>query len=75
MAVIIIVIAAVNSAIAAFYYFKVVRLMYLVPEETPEKIPYPLPLTLALGLLLIGTFAVGLAPSVFIKAVQTALFV
>jgi proton-translocating NADH-quinone oxidoreductase chain N len=65
--------AALNSAVAAFYYFKVVRVMYLVPAESVEPIPQPLPLTLALSLMLLGTVAMGIAPVPFIHFVQQAL--
>lgn len=65
--------AAVNSAAAAFYYFKVVRLMYLVPAENREPLGASLPLWTALWIVLIGTVAMGVFPSPFISFVRQAL--
>ena len=67
--------AALNSAVAAFYYFKVVRMMYLVPAASDEPVPSPAPLTLALCLMLAGVFAIGLAPAPFIAFVKQMLLV
>ena len=65
--------AAINSAIAAFYYFKVVRFMYLTPPATEETISHPAPLTWALWLMMIGVLAMGLAPSPFIAYIKGIL--
>lgn len=65
--------AAVNSALAAFYYFKVVRLMYLVPAKDREPLTAPLPLLIALWMVLIGTVAMGVFPNPFISFVRQAL--
>jgi NADH-quinone oxidoreductase subunit N len=67
------VVAAVNSAVAAFYYFKVVRLVYLVPPTSREPIPQPAFLLAALVLTLAGTLAMGIFPAPFIQFVQRAL--
>ena len=67
--------AAINSAIAAFYYFRIVRVMYLVPATAEEAIPHPFSLRLALGLMLAGTMVMGLAPAPFITFVKQVLFI
>ncbi|HXV27591.1 MAG TPA: NADH-quinone oxidoreductase subunit N [bacterium] len=67
--------AALNSAVAAFYYFKVVRLMYLVPATSEERITHPFSLSFALLLMLAGTFAMGLAPVPFISFVKQTLLI
>ncbi|MBI4115912.1 MAG: NADH-quinone oxidoreductase subunit N [Candidatus Omnitrophica bacterium] len=67
------VVAALNSAVAAFYYFKVVRLMYLVPAETKEPLDHPIPLFLALIITLAGIIVMGVWPSPFIEFVSRAL--
>jgi len=66
--------AALNSAIAAYYYFRIVRVMYLVPSTETTAMPQPLPLMLALCLMLIGTILLGIIPAPFIDFVQTSLF-
>ena len=62
--------AAVNSAVAAYYYFKVVRVMYLVPSLETQPIVQPAPLTLALCLMLAGVMVFGILPSPLIALVK-----
>ncbi|MBI4368333.1 MAG: NADH-quinone oxidoreductase subunit N, partial [Candidatus Omnitrophica bacterium] len=51
---------ALNSAVAAYYYFKVVRAMYLVPATDLNKLNNPLPIKIAVTLTLAGVFLIGL---------------
>lgn len=67
--------AALNSAVAAFYYFKVVRLMYLVSPASKEPIVHPAPLAAALFLMLLGTFVMGIVPVPFITWVKQMLLI
>jgi proton-translocating NADH-quinone oxidoreductase chain N len=63
------IIAAVNSVIAAYYYFRVVRLMYLAPATGPA---FPSPskaLTAALWVLFLGVLAMGIFPGFFITRI------
>ncbi|MBN1688231.1 MAG: NADH-quinone oxidoreductase subunit N [Candidatus Omnitrophica bacterium] len=64
--------AALNSAVAAYYYFKVIRIMYLVePTEWDQgPLPQPVSLKIALGLTLAGTVLIGLFPAPFITWIQ-----
>ncbi|HNV85471.1 MAG TPA: NADH-quinone oxidoreductase subunit N [Candidatus Omnitrophota bacterium] len=57
------VIAAVNSAIAAFYYFKVVKEMYLTEpaDSVPAERPFPAVLATAIAFLAIA--AIGIFPA------------
>ncbi len=57
------VVAAVNSAIALFYYMKVVKAMYLDPSPAGAP-PMPRSRTIRLALILctVGLFVVGLLP-------------
>jgi len=65
--------AAINSAVAGYYYFKVIRMMYLVPAESKETIRHPLSLSIALGLMLIFTLGMGLAPSPVISFIKSII--
>ncbi|MDP3921603.1 MAG: NADH-quinone oxidoreductase subunit N [Candidatus Omnitrophota bacterium] len=56
------VVAALNSAVAAYYYFRVIRQMYLVPASDEDPISPSFSLALALCLMLIGTIALGIFP-------------
>ncbi len=67
--------AVLNSAVAAYYYFKVVRIMYLVPAAEQEAIPQPAPLLTALLVMLAGTILMGILPAPVINFIQTSLFV
>jgi len=67
------VVAAVNSAVAAFYYFKIVRLMYLTPPIERGSMAHSVPLFVGLLAALIGILAVGLFPSPLIEFVQRVL--
>ena len=67
------IVAALNSAVAAFYYFKIVRLMYLVPAPNRESLSHPLALILSVLVALAGILAIGFFPSPFIEFVQRAL--
>lgn len=62
--------AALNSAVAAFYYFKIVKAMYLAPPEHETSIPYTPALSAALFLTLAGVLFVGFFPSSLIQFVQ-----
>lgn len=67
------VVAVLNSAVAAFYYFKIVRVMYLVEPENNEAIRPSFSSVLALCVLLAGTFLLGIFPSPLIDIVKTIL--
>ena len=61
--------AAINSVIAAYYYFRIIRLMYLTPATGPA---FPAPsrsLTVALWALFLGVLALGIFPGFFITRI------
>lgn len=64
---------ALNSAIAAFYYFKIVKAMYLTPADSEETFKNSLPVKLIIAGTLLGTLALGLWPSGLIQLVQNTL--
>ncbi|MCX7706667.1 MAG: NADH-quinone oxidoreductase subunit N [Anaerolineae bacterium] len=56
-------VAAINSVVAAFYYLNVVRYMFLMPaEEGAAPVPVALPLRGALGISAVVTLLLGLVP-------------
>jgi NADH:ubiquinone oxidoreductase subunit 2 (subunit N) len=67
------IIAAINSAVAAFYYFKIVRVMYLASPLHEEEIKTPFSLTFALFILVASVLIVGLFPSPFISFAKASL--
>ncbi len=63
------VVAAVNSVVAAYYYFRIVRLMYLTSASGPALPPAPRPLAIALGLMFAGVLLLGLFPGLFLSLI------
>jgi len=72
-AIVIAVAIAINSAIAAYYYFKVVKAMYLSETQNTERFTNPLPIKIVVAATLLGTFLIGLFPAQFIKIVEQSL--
>ncbi|MFH1800708.1 MAG: NADH-quinone oxidoreductase subunit N [Candidatus Omnitrophota bacterium] len=63
------IVAAINSVIAAYYYFRIVRLMYLTPPTGPA---FPSPsrsLAIVLWILFLGVLAMGIFPGFFITRI------
>lgn len=69
-----VIIAALNSVVAAYYYFRIVKVMYLEPVKDPAPaITIPFPLKTALILLMAGTLLIGLMPSPVINWIHSLL--
>ncbi|PIQ85501.1 MAG: NADH-quinone oxidoreductase subunit N [Candidatus Omnitrophica bacterium CG11_big_fil_rev_8_21_14_0_20_45_26] len=66
------VVAAVNSAIAGFYYFKIVKAMYLSPGDKESPIRKNHLAFTAVLIALAGTILIGILPSPVIVFVQHA---
>lgn len=67
------IVAVINSAVAVYYYFRIVKAMYLVPANNDTAVKSPLSLSFAVLLMLVGTLAIGLMPAPLIDFIQTAL--
>ena len=66
-----VVVAAINTAISAFYYLRVVVTMYMQePEEELDFHAYPSLLVFALLLVTIGVVLIGVLPSYFLAPAQ-----
>ncbi len=68
-------VAAVNSAVAAFYYFKIVRAMYLVSPMQEGRVAQSPLMVFTLSLLVAGVLVIGLLPQPFIHFVKGMLLV
>ncbi len=69
-----VVVGAVNTAISAFYYLRVVVTMYMrEPEEELEFNPYPSTLVIGLVLAAIGVLLIGILPSLLLNPAQSAV--
>ena len=58
-------VAAVNAAVALYYYLLVIRQAYLVEPESPEPIQLSLPVATAAGATAGLVLAMGVFPGVF----------
>jgi NADH-quinone oxidoreductase subunit N len=70
-----VVIAAINTAISAFYYLRVVVTMYMrEPDEELDFLSYPGVLVFALLLATIGVVLIGILPSYVLEPAKASTF-
>ena len=67
------VIAAVNSAIALYYYVNLIRLMYFLPPEEPAPLRLDPALRAAAGVCAVVTLVLGVFPTVLLRFLSTLL--
>ena len=70
-----VVLGLINSVVSAYYYLRVIRIMYLAPAASEEAIPTGAALRVALGLTALGVVALGLWPKVLLDVAETASLV
>ncbi len=69
-----VIVGAINTAISAFYYLRVVVTMYMrEPEEELEFNTYPSTLVIGLVLAAIGVLLIGILPSLLLNPAQNAV--
>ena len=69
-----VIIGAVNTAISAFYYLRVVVTMYMrEPEEELEFSPYSSTLVIGLIIAAIGVLLIGVLPSLMLTPAQNSV--
>ena len=70
-----VIIGAINTAISAFYYLRVVVTMYMrEPEEELEFSPYASTLVVGLILAVVGVLLIGILPSIMLTPAQNSIF-
>ena len=70
-----VIIGAVNTAISAFYYLRVVVTMYMrEPEEELEFSPYASTLVVGLIIAAVGVLLIGILPSLMLTPAQNSVF-
>ncbi len=67
-----VVIAVLNSVISAYYYLRVVKVMWLGEAASKEKVPSSGALRLALSLSCLGVLLLGIIPGYIMKLAQLA---
>ncbi len=70
-----VIVGAINTAISAFYYLRVVVTMYMrEPEEELEFTPYASTLVIGLVIAAIGVLLIGVLPSLMLTPAQNSVF-
>lgn len=67
-----VIVAVINSVVSAFYYLRVVKVMWLGEPASEEAIPASAGLRLALIVSCAGVLFLGVAPGLLMKATETA---
>jgi len=67
-----VVIAVINSVISAYYYLRVVKVMWLGEASSTEKIPSSGALRLGLTLACIGVLLLGIIPGYVMRLAELA---
>ncbi|MBN1690666.1 MAG: NADH-quinone oxidoreductase subunit N [Dehalococcoidia bacterium] len=67
-----VIIAVINSCISAFYYFKVIKVMWMGEPASADKVTSSWPEWLAIALCCIPVIIIGVLPGAFIALTQSA---
>ncbi len=67
-----VIIAVLNSVVSAFYYLRVVKVMWLGEPASEEKVSSSAALRVALGLACLGVLILGIVPGAAMKVAETA---
>jgi NADH-quinone oxidoreductase subunit N len=63
-----VVLAALNSAIGIFYYFKVMRMAFISSEEGPISVPYVLGYAAVLVICTLALLVLGIFPNIVLNS-------
>ncbi len=67
-----VVVAVINSVISAFYYLRVVKVMWTGEPASSEKVPSTIALRVALGIACLFVLLLGIIPGSFVSLAQAA---
>lgn len=67
-----VIIAVINSVISAYYYLRVVKVMWLGSPASETKVPSSIALRVALALSCLGVLAMGIIPGYVMKLAEMA---
>ena len=65
-----VVVGVVNSVVSAYYYLRVIKVMYLRPSPSAERVQSSAALRVALGLSGLGVLVLGIMPGPLLDAAQ-----
>ena len=67
------VVGVANSVVSAYYYLRVVRVMYLEPAPTEERVPSSPAFHVALGISALGVLVIGIIPGPLLRLAELAV--
>ena len=67
------VVGVLNSVISAYYYLRVVKIMYLGSGESENRITYSLPVLVAVAVAVIGILVIGMVPGPLFEFTEEAV--
>jgi NADH-quinone oxidoreductase subunit N len=67
-----VIIAAVNSVISAYYYLRVVKVMWFGEAASPDKVPSSIAPKVALAICCLGVLLLGIIPGLMMKLAELA---
>ena len=67
------IVGVLNSVVSAYYYLRVVRVMYLAPAPSEEKVPSSPVFRIALGVSVLGILVVGVVPGPLLRLAEIAV--
>ncbi|MBM3148418.1 MAG: NADH-quinone oxidoreductase subunit N [Chloroflexi bacterium] len=68
-----VIIAVINSCISAYYYFRVVKVMWLGEPASDEKVPSTWALRTALAICCLAVLVMGVVPAAFVRIAEAAV--
>ena len=66
------VVGVINSVVSAYYYLRVIRVMYMAPGEPGEQVSSSVPVRLALAVTSLGILGLGILPGPLIEVSEAA---
>jgi NADH-quinone oxidoreductase subunit N len=70
-----VIIAVINSVVSAFYYLRVVKVMWTAEPASTEKVPSGWALRIALALCCLFVLILGIIPGSFVAISQAAVHI
>ena len=67
-----VIIAVINSVISAYYYLRVVKVMWFNEPASPDKVPSSIGPRLALFLCCLGVLLLGIIPGLLMRLAEIA---
>ncbi|MBM4452787.1 MAG: NADH-quinone oxidoreductase subunit N, partial [Chloroflexi bacterium] len=68
-----VIIAVINSCISAYYYFRVVKVMWMGEPASDEKVPSTWALRTALAICCLAVLVMGVVPAAFVRIAEAAV--